>query len=350
MEYALEYQFDNTGIGMPGQKFRVGAIAFLSLVATLTALEFSVRMALPAYNPALHLRFERAHGDMPPLGVRNSAHRLIKNSGDYDVTVRFNRYGLRDSRDVANAGPDDYIVVGDSFAFGWGVEENERFSERLRDLTGRRIFNLGISADIDGYERLLDYAARLGARVGNVILSVNMIDDVRNYGPAPKRQAAIAGPDAGGNTLIKMKLYLLARSSLYFLMTNMVNRVDWLRKILIRAGLIVPLENVNSATPGTREIKSTADRLAALARRFNITFLIIPSRALWLGNRAPETDRVHRNLMRALTKRNLDVIDMRPVMEAGGNPMGYHFLNDGHWRAAGHQLAAEAIVRKIGKR
>ncbi len=335
---------------MPGRNFRITAIGILSLAATLAAMEFSVRMAMPAYDPTGHLRFERADGDMPPLGVRNSVHRLIKNSGDYDVSVRFNRHGLRDSQDLSDAGLDDYFVVGDSFAFGWGVEENERFSERLRELTGRRVFNLGIPANVDGYERLLDYAARKGARVRNVILSVNMIDDLREYAPAAKDAAANNGSDAGGTALNKIKLILLAHSSLYFLTTSMVNRVAWLRKILIRAGLIIPLGNVNAASPGELEIKNTADRLAGLARRFNIIFLIIPSRALWLGKNRAETDRVHRGLMRELSKRRLDVIDMRPVLEAGGDPMRYHFLNDGHWRAAGHQIAAEAIAAKIGGR
>ena len=333
---------------MRGQNFRIVAIGFLSLIATFVAMEFSVRMAMPAHDPTRHLRFERANGDMPPLGIRNSTHRLIKNSGDYDVSIRFNRHGLRDSHDLANAGPEDYFVVGDSFAFGWGVEENERFSERLQAITGRRVFNLGVPADIDGYERLLDYAAGKGAHVRNVILSVNMIDDLLDYTPAPKENSVATATNPNGNALIKAKQYLLSHSSLYFLITNNANRIAWLRNILIRAGLILPLGNVNSTTPGDREIKSTADRLAALARRFNITFLIIPSRALWLGKRGPETNRVHRSLMRELELRHLDVIDMRPIQEARGNPMGYHFLNDGHWRAAGHQLAAEAIAARIG--
>jgi hypothetical protein len=55
------------------------------------------------------------------LGPAGAERRLYKNSGDYDVRVRFNRHGLRDQRDIADARPDDVVFVGDSFTFGWGV-------------------------------------------------------------------------------------------------------------------------------------------------------------------------------------------------------------------------------------
>ncbi len=75
--------------------------------------EFAVRLVLPAYDPSGHLRFETSGG--VTLGPRNTVQHLVKNSGDYDVTVRFNRYGLRDSPDLSGATEADYFVVGDSF-------------------------------------------------------------------------------------------------------------------------------------------------------------------------------------------------------------------------------------------
>jgi hypothetical protein len=39
----------------------------------------------------------------------------------------------------------------------------------------------------------------------------------------------------------------------------------------------------------------------------------------------------------------MTVVDMRNRLEAGGNPLSYHFANDGHWNPAGHQLAAQAL-------
>jgi hypothetical protein len=39
------------------------------------------------------------------------------------------------------------------------------------------------------------------------------------------------------------------------------------------------------------------------------------------------------------------MLDLRPLLEAGGAPLAYHFNNDGHWNARGHALAAEAIAK-----
>ncbi|MDP1908384.1 MAG: hypothetical protein Q8K85_08785, partial [Hyphomicrobium sp.] len=56
-------------------------------------------------------------------------------------------------------------------------------------------------------------------------------------------------------------------------------------------------------------------------------------------------DRVHKALVAALTARGIAILDLRPLFEAGGTPLIYHFNNDGHWNARGHALAGEAIAK-----
>ena len=51
----------------------------------------------------------------------------------------------------------------------------------LARLLNERVFNLAASLNVDGYEKLLPYAESLGAKFGRVVLSLNMIDDVRSY-------------------------------------------------------------------------------------------------------------------------------------------------------------------------
>jgi hypothetical protein len=43
----------------------------------------------------------------------------------------------------------------------------------------------------------------------------------------------------------------------------------------------------------------------------------------------------------------MTVVDIRNQMEIGGNPLSYHFANDGHWNAVGHRLAAEALTEVL---
>ena len=61
-------------------------------------------------------------------------------------------------------------VVGDSYAMGWGVDDEETYGAVLQRLTGRPVFNLGVSSYGTVRElRLLDKSGLLG-RVDTVIL------------------------------------------------------------------------------------------------------------------------------------------------------------------------------------
>ena len=336
------------------RSFRVATLVFLALGVALVLQEFAVRLALPAFDPAGHLRFVRPTGDLPALGPPGEVHRLVKNSGDYDVAVRFNRHGLRDVKDIADAGADDILLVGDSFAFGWGVEETDRLSERLQKYIGRRVFNVAMPADIDGYEKLIGFAERRGGRVGNVILVLNMTDDLRDY-DAPKAAAPAATATEGaapvrGIRLGEIKEFLLAHSALYFLATSLITQVEWLRAIALRAGLIVPLEQIAKRAVDGAAIDSTARRVARLARRFRTTIVIAPMRGLWIGANTENERRIHERFIDRLGALGLDIIDMRPLQERGGEPMKYHFTNDGHWNPSGHALAAEALAARLSGR
>ena len=38
-------------------------------------------------------------------------------------------------------------------------------------------------------------------------------------------------------------------------------------------------------------------------------------------------------------------IDLRTEFENAGNPLHFHFTNDGHWNESGHALAASVIAK-----
>ncbi len=331
------------------------ALSAVTIVVSLTLAviiqEFAVRLAMPAYDPTNHVRFVRAAKDVPPLGPAGEVHRLVKNSGDYDVTVRFNRHGFRDSKDLANATAEDFFLVGDSFAFGWGVEEDERVSEQLQARIGRRVFNVAIPADFDGYAKLLDFAKRKGAPVRNVIVVVNMTDDLKDYDARKKQPRARATEGAGGRGrgvgLRQIKEFLLTHSSLYFLATSLVHRVRWLKELAVEVGLIVPLDQVPKRAITPQIIESSARRLARLAAHYRTVVVVVPIRSLWIGAGRENERQIHERFVTWLRALGIDVVDMRPVLESGGDPMKYHFANDGHWNPFGHALAAAALAAGI---
>ncbi|CAN5761697.1 hypothetical protein BH11PSE3_BH11PSE3_02050 [soil metagenome] len=279
------------------------------------------------------------------LGRPGAQARQVKNTGDYDVGVTINRRGLRDDKDIAQATPADLVVVGDSFAWGWGIEAGQRFSNTVEAMTGVRTFNLATPTDLDGYEALLRYAEALGARIGRVVLAVCLENDLRLYDDkaAPEPSAAALG-------FADVKDWLENWSAAYLLATTMVHQSAWLNVAAVRLGVIIPnVEGMATNGESPAVVASSVDRVLRIAQRYPTIVMLIPSRGLWTGaNRAVE-HRVHRALLAALQQRGIEVLDLRPLLEAGGAPLGYHFDNDGHWNARGHRLAAQAIVDRLGR-
>ena len=59
----------------------------------------------------------------------------------YPVTISINELGFRDSSDISTA---EIFTLGDSFTFGWGVNEEESWPGLLENRLGQPIYNLGI--------------------------------------------------------------------------------------------------------------------------------------------------------------------------------------------------------------
>ncbi len=309
-----------------------------------TAAELAVRRLLPQFDPSGSLTFAHDSEYGVSLGSPGAERRLYKNSGDYDVPVVFNQHGLRDRRDIADARRTDVIFVGDSFTFGWGVRDEQRFSTVFEALTGVRAFNLAVPTGIHGYQALLNLARDRGAEPGRVVIGICMENDLRLDAAS---DAAAEPDDAGGGAPIRemTKAWLTSQSALYVAASAAVHQVPLVRALAARVGLLAgPLgENV---PPTPTEVDAAAARTASLAAPYSATVLIIPSRGLWLGTDTHAWDDAHRRFVADLRARQVDVLDLRAAIEAGGNPLQYYFRYDGHWNADGHRLAATALASR----
>lgn len=63
---------------------------------------------------------------------------------EFDTGFRVNSAGLRD--DEADLVQPEVIVLGDSMAMGWGVEQHETYAERVQAASGLKVLNAGISS------------------------------------------------------------------------------------------------------------------------------------------------------------------------------------------------------------
>ena len=94
-----------------------GIVFAISAIFCMFLLEFIIRKLFPAYDPSKMVRFSY-NDEGILLGKPNSIWHHWMKAGDFNVTVRFNQYGLRDIKDLQNSTPNDWFVVGDSFSVG----------------------------------------------------------------------------------------------------------------------------------------------------------------------------------------------------------------------------------------
>ena len=83
---------------------------------------------------------------------------MIPNNGAYDIAVRFNAHGLRDTKDLVQSKTGDLFVVGDSQCMGYGIAEEKRFSNSDHSVLNVPIFKLCIPGSFENYEKRVDYA------------------------------------------------------------------------------------------------------------------------------------------------------------------------------------------------
>lgn len=63
---------------------------------------------------------------------------------EFDTMIRVNRLGVRD--DDASLESPEIVILGDSYAMGWGVPGEAMFGSKLETMTGLRVLNAGVSS------------------------------------------------------------------------------------------------------------------------------------------------------------------------------------------------------------
>lgn len=338
------------------------ALLVISLSIALVAAELAFRAFLPLasrrsryarlrhviqYNP----RFVREDPELgwvmhPGLDLRFEN----PEEGGFSTRIRTNTAGFRDDEPSLRA--PRLLVLGDSFAFGWGVEESEALPARLEAALGIPTLNLGVSGYGTVQELLL--FRRMAARfplAGATVLLVTFFNDLEDNlrtgfevtpwieSPGPPLALGLPGvgrlsPWMEAMTETALPWPIARRGHLPYLLARLVEKASRRGRPPLRTTVPAPREPEESRraifAAALRALRDDVVRAGA-----RLVALHVPSPALYDGNGTSGFERVGGAFA------DLAV----PAHDAAGwlTARDYWPL-DGHWNAQGHAAVAERLA------
>ena len=336
-------------------KGRLIALA-IGLFLLLGISEIAVRIIFPQWSEFYSGRFltvETVPGfGRVAIGRSGFDGYFSQNNGDFRSHIKINAHGLRNDQPVESAN-NSIWVIGDSMAFGWGVDDSEMYSSVLGKLSSRASYNVASpGTNVCGYQAL---SARMpqDVRPSAVVVGLILENDLRVYDCAKEANAVVSEPQSNLN-LSSLKVSMTNHSAMYNFFAVSVKRINILREALIWTGLISKshaYRNQLSDRDVDAVISSTVDELNNLRAMFpsNIPFvvLIAPSR-FEIAHNDEQFIQIREKMIATLTSRGIAFVDPSMAFRDVGFA-ATHFTHDGHWSAPGHYLAAEHIAEWFKK-
>ena len=322
----------------------------VTLFLCLAVLEWAVRRLFPYFRPSAQIPFHLVAKGMA-LGPAGQTVRIATPKGDYNLFIRFNEDGFRDGKNLREATAADWFALGDSYTMGWGVEEEERFSNRLEQAfktngVPARVFNIAIPDNIIGYGRLLHYAESRGAKVRQLIVGICMENDLCDYRDGQGAWDQVDLPASSKKE--GLRRWFKTHSALYIAASFGLQKIPLTRNLLHRVGIARSIDELTGHNEWNETVlKTSRDELVKLVAGRQAIVLIIPSRNLWQGDYIATERRVHEAFVRMSREAGLNVLDLKPLLEAEGDPLSCYFKTDPHWNARGHAVAGRALFQAI---
>ena len=341
------------------------ALMGLGLVLGILFAETAGRILFPEWRDFYNGRF-MASTYIPGYGKTTIGRagfdgHFAQNNGDFRIRIEINDFGLRNPEPINKA--DNRIwVVGDSFTFGWGVEQNEIYSSVIGQILGEATYNVASpGTNVCGYQALI---ARMPttARPKAMVVGLTMENDLSVYDcKKADQKSATQGDEAIvlTPTLSNLKGLLTEYSAFYNIAVTAMKRIQFINEWLVRLGLAarehvetktIEADSLNAIAEGTvRELVWLRDQLAT---ETPLVVLLIPAR-FEIRDGAPAHRLMRRVITEELGRQGLAFVDpFKGFKQAGFGPT--HFAHDGHWSPLGHKIAAQAAAdwlrrQNIGK-
>ena len=329
----------------------------LILLSTLFALILSeIALRVMGLEP-LYVSPERDHFWKydPLLGwAHEPGQEGIFETPQFRTNVRINANGLRD-RPHSYERRDDIeriLVLGDSFAWGYGVEESERFSQLLEKSQGVEVINAGVSGYSTDQELLwyrnegIKYETDLvilvlaGNDVGdNERQLVNTIYYKPRFVIEDGELVLTGSPVPKTSSQGKLIYFLSQRSALaYFLVQRYFDLLSlYSRSQANSERTNSSISSINNEREDFKLTIALIDEIKNIAESRKAKFMIVATDRWW-DSPSGETYKAFINSLRTEGFLVLDVESM-----PGFDPEIMLIPNDGHWNHSGHEFVAEKV-------
>lgn len=280
-----------------------------------------------------------------------------QNNGDFRARIQINAAGLRNPEPVEKADGRNWII-GDSMAFGWGVEWPETYTSVAGRLSGQPIYNVASpGTDVCGYQALVARMPK-NVRPRAVVVGLILENDIHAY-DCPRGTGPTSPPTVPQTedtfwflNLLQIKYALTGSSALYNLITTASKRSDLFSEFLIVTGLIerphIYRGNFDLVETKKRVSRTIAE-LVFLKSMFPadtpFTILICPAR-FEVRDDDPFFAGLRASLKTRLAAAGIDTIDAMPALKKVGFAVG-HFAHDGHWSVAGHNVVGKLVAERL---
>ncbi len=358
------------------------AVAIAALLVIFLLTEIFLRLFFPQNLNITQLDSEKIFEHKP--GISTVLQRL-----EFKTHVRISSQGLRD-REYAVQKPEGVkriAVLGDSFVFGFGVEENEAFAkvlERLLNGNNSRgkyeVMNFGISAYGTEQEYLLLRDTVAAFHPDMVVLSFfpnDLKENVKYNLFEVQNSTLIQTPKKDVGFSLKVRNMVSWHSHLYSLFYFSVIDNKKISNLLIGMHLLNPSTKDPKADFNT--LIYSNEQSKEYEQAFQKTLLLLDAMKKYLDERnihfmvlvSPAKEQVDEGMMQKFASENgLNDINRTRVQDelvpwlkkegiAAINPLDefrqkninntFYFIVDGHWNVEGHTLVAEILRDNILK-
>jgi lysophospholipase L1-like esterase len=286
---------------------------------------------------------------------------------EFDSPVTIGEAGLRGA-DPRHRRPDTFriLVLGDSLAWGFGVEDDETFAARLEALLSRRYPDLDIqvlNGAVPGYGTAdeLAYLRSRGVELGPDLVVVQFLsvnDLLENKMPASEwatvrdgMLAAVQTREMEREALTLLPLWERIRVSLkqHSHLARLVS--DVVGYLGTRAGLLGGIDARWGEDFSAEDARRGRDLLVELAstareRGAAVLFLYTTSQAQVVAEsyHPPRSAAV---VEAAAVEAGVPWLDASAALQSRDDRLELYYPKDGHWTAQGHTAIAEILASRI---